>query len=367
VTGLTAQAVEFRERLRHLKTARPFPWYPYDSLACLPQIERMIEDRPGLLEHVRSSAVLDVGCGDGDLSFFFESLGFRVTAIDFEPTNFNRMQGVRALRTQLASSVDVHSVDLDGRGAIPGGPFGLCFLLGILYHVKNPFHLLESIAHEAEYCLLSTRIAQRTPRGADMSGDALAYLVDPEELNNDRTNFWVFSAAGLKRIVTRAGWTVCRFESPGDFDGSDPVHADRDERAWCLLRSRLRTGARARLGEGWYALENETYRWTQPSFSAIVTEPAAFGAKLEFRFTSTHAMTLTARAGAVELARIRYSEPGEHTLVAPVAEGPVGEIRFTVDPPLKAPGDVRNLGVLVTFWNDGAGTSDDHVPIEIVY
>ena len=160
---LTAAALEFRERLRHLKSTRALPWYPYDSLACVPQIERMLHDRPGLLQHARRLPMLDIGSGDGDLAFFFESLGFRVTAVDFEPTNFNRMQGVRALKSALGSNVDVHSVDLDGRGATAGGPFGLCFLLGVLYHVKNPFYLLESVAHEAEYCLLSTRVARRTP------------------------------------------------------------------------------------------------------------------------------------------------------------------------------------------------------------
>jgi SAM-dependent methyltransferase len=365
VIALTAQAVEFRERLRNLKTGREFPWYPYDSLACVPQIQRMIDDRPGLLEHARRLPMVDIGSGDGDLSFLFESLGYRVTAVDFEPTNFNRMQGVRALKSGLGSNVDVQSVDLDGRGSIAGGPFGLGFLLGVLYHVKNPFYLLESVARQAEYCLLSTRIARRTPGGTDMSQDALAYLVDAEELNRDRTNFWVFSPEGLKRIVRRAGWNICRFESSGDFSASDPVNADRDERGWCLLRSRLCAGSQAGLGYGWYELEQETYRWTQPSFSVIVTEPAGFGAKLEFRFTSAHAMTLAASAGGIALTRVEYPIPGEHVYVAPVAEGFSGEARFTVEPGLKAAGDARDLGVLVTFWRDGIGTSG--APVDVVY
>jgi SAM-dependent methyltransferase len=325
----------------------------------------MLEDHAGLLDYARSRPMLDIGCGDGDLAFFFESLGFRVTAVDFEPTNFNRMAGVRVLTSALHSSVDVQSLDLDGRGAISGGPFGMCFLLGVLYHVKNPFHLLESMARDAEYCLLTTRVARKTPRGTNVGEDAVAYLVDSEELNVDRTNFWVFSPEGLQRIVTRAGWTICRFESSGNPEGSDPVNADRDERAWCLLRSRLRAGCETRLGEGWYELENEAYRWTQPAFSVVVMEPAGRGAELEFRFTSAHAMTLAARTADEELARVEYSHPGEHVFVAPVAEGFAGEVRFTVEPGLMVSGDVRELGVLVTFWRDGAGASAS--PVEIVY
>ena len=97
----------------------------------------------------------------------------------------------------------------------------------------------------------------------------------------------------------------------------------------------------------------------------MVTEPAGFGAKLEFRFTSAHPMTLAAFAEGLELARVDYAGPGEHVFVAPVAEGFAGEVRFTVEPGLQAAGDVRDLGVLVTLWRDGAGASGS--PVEIVY
>ena len=41
--------------------------------------------------------VLDLCCADGDLSFFLESLGCSVTAVDLPQTNYNRMAGVRAM------------------------------------------------------------------------------------------------------------------------------------------------------------------------------------------------------------------------------------------------------------------------------
>jgi SAM-dependent methyltransferase len=320
-----------------------------------------------LLEHARRLPILDLGCGDGDLAFLFESLGFAATAVDYELTNFNQMQGIRSLKDALGSQVEIHSVDLDGRVDVPGGPFGLCLLLGLLYHVKNPFYLLEYVAQKADYCLLSTRIARRTPQGTDISGEALAYLVDFEELNRDRTNFWIFSPEGLRRLITRAGWTICQFESTGHTGNSDPTNSDRDERVWYLLRSRKRVGSRAFLDSGWYDLEEGTYRWTEPAFSATLVESARRGAKLEFRFTSAHSMALSVAAGSVELPTLAYSNPGVHVYSAALPEGFSGQLRFGVEPGLRSPGDARDLGVLVSFWREGLETTDDNVPIEIVY
>jgi hypothetical protein len=368
VNHLTQRALEFREILRrHKASVDSTRWYPYDSLSCMPQLERLLKDHDGLMDQCRALPMLDLGCGDGDLAFFFESLGFSVAAVDFELTNINQMQGVRALKRMLGSKIEIESVDLDGRGIVAGGPFGMCLLLGLLYHVKNPFYLLEYAAQKAQYCLLSTRIAQRTPRKLDMRGEALAYLVDFEELNRDRTNFWIFSEEGLKRLVTRAGWTICGFVSSGYTEGSDPVDPRRDERAWCLLRSRVRSGSRVKLEEGWYDLEQGTYRWTKPSFAVTLMAPASRGAKIEFRFTSTHAMTIVASAGGVELARIEYAAAGAQVYSAALPEGFSGRESFEVKPGLRVDGDARELGVLVSFWKAGVEMSDDNVPVEVVY
>ena len=65
----------------------------------------------------------------------------------------------------------------------------------------------------------------------------VAYLVAPDETNNDATNYWMFSPAGLERIVSRAGWSVLERYSVGDVIASDPSSPDHDERAFLLLRS----------------------------------------------------------------------------------------------------------------------------------
>jgi methyltransferase family protein len=325
---------------------------------------------------MRSLPLLDIGCGDGDVSFLFERLGFNVTAVDHELTNYNQMRGVRALTAVIESSITLYSTDLDGRFQIPGGPYGLCLALGVLYHLKNPFYFLEYMAQKAQYCVLTTRVARRTPRGTDISEEALAYLVDFAELNDDRTNYWIFSATGLRRLATRAGWSVCQFESAGCVEGSDPTSRSGDERAYCLLRSRVRLSSRIRLLTGWHDMEQGTYRWTERSFGVVLTEVIERGAKLRFRFVITPelasgSVTVQATVNGNQLLPLSYSEAGEHTYISAVPQSVIGnkslEIRFVADKAFHAVGDDRELSLLVSFWREGVETADNNVPIDVVY
>ena len=55
----------------------------------------------------------------------------------------------------------------------------------------------------------------------------VAYLVDGHETNLDATNYWVFSEAGLRRLLARTHWGICRFLTMGDTEGSDPASGER--------------------------------------------------------------------------------------------------------------------------------------------
>jgi hypothetical protein len=74
----------------------------------------------------------------------------------------------------------------------------------------------------------------RTPIG-DLP---LAYLVAPDETNNDPTNYWVFSPAGVERLVQRTGWTTLERLHVGNTADSDPATPENDERMFMLLHSR---------------------------------------------------------------------------------------------------------------------------------
>ncbi len=215
-------------------------WYPYATLRNIPVLERLLT-RVGidLLELCRgtSGRVADIGAADGDLAFFFEELGFSVDVIDNEYTNFNKLDGARILKKALNSSVTIRSIDLDSRSQLFAEKYDAVFLLGVLYHLKNPFSILERLAHVTRYCFLSTRIARQTADGLPLSNYPVAYLLGPEECNNDSTNFWIFSDEGLKQLIHRTGWNILAYTTVGDTNNSTPADPNHDERAFCILKS----------------------------------------------------------------------------------------------------------------------------------
>src|SRR5687767_5576080 len=188
-----------------------FEWYPYDTLANLGRVEQLLsQDLESFLGNAcPDRRILDVGCGDGELAFFLESLGYDVVAIDHPTHNHNGMQGVRALRTELGSSIELHEVDLDRQFQLPHESYDAVIFFGVLYHLRNPFYVLEELAKRAKYCLLSTRIARRFPDGGKMPKDvALAYLLEEQELNQDESNYFIFSEQGLRVLIARSYWRI---------------------------------------------------------------------------------------------------------------------------------------------------------------
>lgn len=236
------QAQPWRERLAALRaTPSPdgFTWYGYDILGNVEHIHGLLgPDQRDLLQRVRGERIADIGTADGDLGYLFSSLGFDVDLVDWPATNWNGMRGVRELGRRLGSDARVHEVDLDAQFQLPAERYGLVLLLGILYHLKNPYFVLEQLAARTRYCLLSTRIARYSlqPR-CDISALPVAYLLRPDECNDDATNFWIFSAEGLRRIVERCGFRILAMRTVGDTEASNPAEPGHDERAFLLLES----------------------------------------------------------------------------------------------------------------------------------
>jgi SAM-dependent methyltransferase len=332
-----------------------FPWYPYSSLGNLEHLKLLLGSSEGLvIDAARRDGVLDIGCGDGDLSFFFESLGCRVDAVDHPSPNHNGMRGVRRMKQELKSAVEIHEVDLDNQFQLPGKRYGLALFLGLLYHLKNPLYALEQVSRCAEYCVLSTRVARMLPGGRPFpEGEPLAYLLDSDELNRDNSNFWIFSNPGLRRILKLAKWETVKWLSLGDTLNSDPVSLERDERAFCLLRSHYGL-THVELGEGWYSAEATGWRWTARRFSARFQGAAS---KLTLQvylppevFLKLGAMTLVIRWEGLELPPAVLDAPGEHSITRRVSrptENPT--VEFELDKALPpSPEEPRELGIIVS-------------------
>jgi len=218
-----------------------FPWYPYDTLGNLIHLDTLLTGpRRNLLELAAGRPLADIGAADGALAFFLEKLGHEVDILDYGPTNYNTLRGARLLKEKLpAPRVTIHEFDLDSQFRLPRTGYGLIFFLGILYHLKNPYFVLESLAKASRHLVLSTRVARVAGKKKTPIAELpVGYLVHPTETNNDPTNYWIFSEEGLRRLVARTGWEVREFMTVGNTKNSDPATAQGDERAFCLLESR---------------------------------------------------------------------------------------------------------------------------------
>ncbi|MCW2539779.1 MAG: hypothetical protein JWN95_1504 [Frankiales bacterium] len=235
-------ADKWRAKLLDLKAANPptdFSWYGYDILANTAHLDGLLSgaDRD-VFDTIDGGSIADIGAADGDLGFLFADLGFDVDVVDWPSTNWNGMRGARALRDLLGSPATINEVDLDSQFDLPRERYDMVLLLGILYHLKNPYYALEYIARHSRYCLLSTRVARLVRAdGTVIDGEPVAYLLDPAECNNDATNFWIFTLAGLHRLAQRCGFVVKASYTVGDLTASNPQDPDHDERAFMLLES----------------------------------------------------------------------------------------------------------------------------------
>ena len=365
IGALIGAAKEFHIKLLEIKNSIPgVKWYHHPSLSALEHLDATLtERRRYLLNLIGSGPVLDIGCADGDLAFFLESLGSQVRAVDFAPTNYNHLEGIRALKQALGSRIEISEHDLDSQFKLDG-KYTAVFLLGILYHLKNPFYVLETLANHAAYCFLSTRVARRTPdKSVNLATLPVAYLLKKAEINSDSTNFWVFSEGGLRELCERTNWEICDYATFGNSTDSDPVSTEGDERAFCLLRSKIvhSTDLGTELLDGWYGMEPGGWRWTQRRFSIAFANPlkGAEG-RIELKFflhdrvvQELGPVTVSAAVGAFPLPPQTFDVSGEYVYRAQIPpEALPGDrvtVAFEVDKALApAMADGRELALAVT-------------------
>lgn len=362
--GILQSAVEFDARLAGVRAGLtvPFPWYPYGSLYNAEHIHRLLG---GSLQRLRDLAgkdpVLDVCCADGDLTFFLESLGAAVHAVDLATTNHNGMRGVHALKDALGSQATIREIDLDQYFDLPLQHYGLTVFLGALYHLKNPFYVLERLAKCSRYCLMSTRIMNRVPPALPKAGTLpIGYLLDSDECNRDDSNYWIFTESAVRRLLRRTHWRVLESFTAGA-ELADPWSLDGDQRMFCLIESTygLFNAGAAELLEGWYAPEQSSWRWTDVRFSARLNAPPnGREAVLSLSFLVHEVLlrdgpvTLSASLDGVELEPQVFTASGSHRYIRPLPAALLGEravtARFELSRGISpSASDPRSLGLVV--------------------
>ena len=126
--------------------------------------------------------------------------------------------------------------------------------------------------------------------------------------------------------------------------------------------------ASAQLLSGFYAIENNAWRWTAGKFSVLLRAPPAAaqsGATLTLKFAVPEAaiqklgaVTLTASINGVALQSTRYDDAAAYTFTADVPPSMLTaesvKIDFALDKSFHADGDVRELGIIAA----SAGLTD---------
>jgi SAM-dependent methyltransferase len=216
--------------------------YPYGSFRNLGYLNDLqAREKQEFKDVVVGKRILDVGCGDGDMAFLCEMLGAtEVAAIDWADTNFNFMQGVRALREQLHSKVHIFSGNLEDMDMSFLGVWHMVLFLGTLYHLPNPVRVLRKLSVVASQMFASTRVFDRLPdpNGSSLSNRQLGYLLGPTESNNDPTNWWILTENGTKLLFERSGWRVLATRRVDQVVGkADPVDPNKDGRLFLSTHS----------------------------------------------------------------------------------------------------------------------------------
>jgi 2-polyprenyl-3-methyl-5-hydroxy-6-metoxy-1,4-benzoquinol methylase len=371
---LTKTVALFQNKLHSAKQRlhQDIPWYAYDTLGSWCRLDQMFGERwRRILHQLTIEPLLDIGCADGDLAFFLDSLGHRVHAIDWPATNHNGMRGVRALKTALASSVEIHEVDMDSQFQMPVSDCGLALMLGVLYHLKNPVFVLEKLAQHCRYCIFSTTVTRFTPdRQTDLQDIPVAYLLDDGELNSDPTNHWVFSEACLRRLFKKTHWEILEYATRGNTKKSVPDSALHQLRAFGILKStQLGDPADgAELLDGWHKLERNRWRWTERCFGvaweALPQDAGRFCLLLEFHVHERllavgGRVKLAATVDDIPLEPAEYRAAGKHVYRRVLDAAAVRRTRVVVRYELDAciqpdAADLRERGLVVTAMDFAA-------------
>jgi SAM-dependent methyltransferase len=339
-------------------------WYPYDILANVPRLQQLLDTAGiALPPSERGLPVLDIGAADGHMSFLFERLGHEVDAIDHPATNFNYMNGIRQLARSLNSDVRIHDINFDASPHPPSSHYAFALLLGILYHLKNPFCVLENLARRSPYLFMSTRLLSTLLTG--LLPLPAVYLAGRAEINFDPTNYWLFTRRSLRRLLTRAGWEILAESTERTHRAPFALSPGaRDERIYILARSSFLSQFEAfQILDGWYPIEDGSLRWTGREFSAQI-HAAHQASRLFFEFfahpylLAPGPVTLEVSLDGVALKPYLIAEAGMHavSLSCSVQPGHAYVARFTLNRSIDEPGGERELGVRVeVFASDHSG------------
>ena len=178
----------------------------------------------------------------------------------------------------------------------------------------------------------------------------VAFLAGRDGLRGDETNYWVFSETGLRTLVDRCGWEVCDWLVVDD-EASVLWNTQRDERVFCLLRSRSFDPRARHPARRWLAHPGKRrLAMDKAPLFPIVIAPGAqrLNLKLTVPPNLELPLTLTASAAGAVLATHTLTQPGDFECAQQIPPGAEVLVEFEVDRALVPDAtDARERAIIV--------------------
>lgn len=169
-------------------------------------------------DELSGKRVLDIGAWDGFFSFEAERRGASdVLATDhfcWSGAGWGDKRGFDHAHARFGSNVRSRDMDVEAHSPEELGRFDTVLLLGVLYHVKDPFRTLETAA-----AMSSQHLVIETVTALHHDPVPAMRLFTELELDRDPTNFWAPNILALKEMCSRFGFS--RFSTiPSELDPS---------------------------------------------------------------------------------------------------------------------------------------------------
>jgi tRNA (mo5U34)-methyltransferase len=160
---------------------------------------RFIEEQLEAIDF-RDKTVLDVGCWDGYWSFYAERRGAKsVLATDDFSQNWSGEEGLLLAKDLLASQVQTNTRISIYEVASLGRRFDVILLLGVYYHLLDPFYAFTQLRH---CCHPGTVVCLEGNEGLGLPPNSAVF--NPDE----RTSKFLPTAGHLRQLLRAAYLSV---------------------------------------------------------------------------------------------------------------------------------------------------------------
>ncbi|MBV9655321.1 MAG: DUF1698 domain-containing protein [Acetobacteraceae bacterium] len=192
-------------------------WIGLDKIR---RMAKLIFDRP-----LAGKSVLDIGCWDGAYSLEAVRRGAgRVLATDHFAwhDSWGDRRCFELTRQYLAPSIEAMDIDVHHLSEARVGRFDTVLFLGVFYHLRHPFQVLEQVAALArEVLVVESRIV------APLSRKPFMRFYPGRELDGDPTNWWAPNRACMEAMLRDLGFARITFRRPDRRFRRGLFHAQR--------------------------------------------------------------------------------------------------------------------------------------------